>query len=87
MESTRIEVRMKNTGPLQDVMLKACPMSEDGTVSIALLAKAIGVTPASLHQSIRKGRLSAKLAHRILGLPGNLVTREDLLPFLLGPDK
>ena len=83
VKSARVERRMKYAGPLQDLMLRACPPAEDGTVSVHLLAKAIDVEPNTLHRSIREGRISRNVANRLLDL--RTVTQEDLLPYLIGP--
>ena len=86
LKSVRIERRLKYAGPLQDLLLRACPPAEDGTVSIHLLARAIDVKPNTLHRSIRSGRISRNVATRLLALPGERITRDDLLPFLLGTE-
>lgn len=82
--TTANQSRLANLGPLHDLMIRACPTTDECPVkSITRLAAAIGYTPQALYQAISRNRVSPKLAAKIVEVadPGT-VSLEDFHPYV-----
>lgn len=82
MESS--ERKLKELGPLHDLLIKACPPDENGNKSISLLAEALGTSHQNLYKCIDAKRIPTahKLPKRIVEISEGRVSHEDLMPFL-----
>ena len=74
--------RYKDLGPLQDVLLKACPPNVDGHVSITVLAEALGCTPQYIYSWLKRKRVPSRYLHPIVALSNGRITLAHFHPFL-----
>lgn len=58
--------RYKNLGPLQDLLLEACPPGEKGGRSIVVLADRLGVSYQYIYRWIKEGRVPAKFVRPLV---------------------
>lgn len=74
--------KLRNLGPLHDLLLRACPPNEQGIQSIPLLADAVGCTPATIYRWISIDKLPADRAVSVVEVSGGAVALEDLHPYV-----
>jgi hypothetical protein len=85
--------RITNLGPLQDLLLKACPPHRrvapkkyvpdpDGVKSIKILAFALNMSMWGVQRWIHEGRVPAKRVDKIVEISNGAVTRNDFIPYL-----
>ena len=71
-------------GPLQQILLKACPAGENCGGSIkTTLAPALGVSHQYVYRWIEEGRVPPKFVKKIVDLAEGRVSVEELLPYVL----
>ncbi len=73
------EKRLRQLGPLHDLLLRASGFDEAGFQSIAHLATQIGYTPQGLYNIIRKKRIAPLAAAKIVEASQNERERLDKL--------
>lgn len=74
--------RYKDLGPLQALLLTACPADERGKRSIPLLARSLAVSPQYVYRWIEDNTVPQKFVSRIVSLANGRVKLEDFHPFL-----
>lgn len=82
--------RYKDLGPLQTLLLKACPANEKGTKSIPLLAKALKTSHQYVYRWIDDNCVPPKFVKKIVELMGDQdnipdedkVTLKDFHPYV-----
>jgi len=76
--------KIKDLGPLHDLLIKACPPDNKGNKSIPLLAKALNTSMQNLYKCIDQNRIPTahQLPKRIIEISDGRVSQEDLIPFL-----
>lgn len=77
-------IRIKNLGPLHDLLLRACPPNDEGMKSIAILAAATGYTPMALYKAIKASKMTPEMAIRIVGIADEGVSLDDFHPYVYG---
>lgn len=84
MMSDTMKSRLANLGPLHDIMIEACPTTENEPMkSIAKLARAIDYTPAALYKAISRNRVTPALASKIVEVADDdSVSLEDFHPYV-----
>lgn len=76
-------LRKEDLGPLQDLLLKACPPDpETGVKSIALLAKILKVNAFSIYKWIKAGHIPALRAQEIVDIANGEVSISDFSAFI-----
>ena len=82
MTEIKINTR-KDLGPLHDLLLKACPPADDGSVSIPILAKDhLKMTSFGVYKWINAGRIGPEQAQRVVLASGGRVKLEEFYPFI-----
>jgi len=77
--------RLNNLGPLHDLIIKACPVTEDRPMkSISRMAAETGYTPAGLYKAISLNKITHNMVDKLMEVvdPLSGVTREDFAPYL-----
>ena len=74
--------RYKDLGPLQDLLLRACPPDERGKTSIPALARALKISHQYIYRWIDEGIVPPKFVSRIVALSNGRVTLEQFHPYL-----
>lgn len=74
----------QDLGPVQDLLLKACPPDENGEVSITKLANRMGITNQSIFRWCRLRAIPAKRAQQIVDASEGRISMDDVLPFVIG---
>lgn len=74
--------RYKDLGPLQELLLNACPPDERGKRSIPVLARALKVSHQYIYRWIEDGVVPPKFVSRIVALSNGRVTLEQFHPYL-----
>lgn len=74
--------RLDNLGPLHDLLLRACPRNSSGVVSIAVLAKALGMTPQGVYKIIEADKITPERAMQIVEVSRGKVKLEDFHPYV-----
>lgn len=79
-------------GPLQDLLLKACPpmrrengelvYDKDGAQSIPILAETLGMSSWGVQRWIYANKVPSKRVMQIVDNSRGAVTRDDFLPYL-----
>lgn len=78
--------RLKELGPLQDLLLKCCPADPKGHKSIPILARALDMTACGVYKWLSDERLPMKRAFELVELADGKVALDELLPYVLGQD-
>lgn len=73
--------RYKNLGPLHDLLLEACPPGENGTRSIVVLARELGVSHQYIYLWIERGRVPAKYVRPLVELSGGSLSLDQFHEF------
>lgn len=60
--------RYKDLGPLQDLLLEACPPAENGDRSIVILAGKLGISYQYIYRWISEGRVPPKYVDKLVTL-------------------
>ena len=75
--------RHKDMGPLQDLLLAACPPDPvSGIKSIPILAEALGMSPWGVFKWIHASRIPPRQATRVVDLSESRVTLGDFSAFI-----
>lgn len=76
-------VRHKKLGPMQDLLLKACPADPvTGEVSLAILASYLRLSRQTPYTWIAEGRFSPAIARKLVELSDGRITIEDTHRFV-----
>lgn len=81
-EMTKQISRYKDLGPLQTLLIEACPADERNKRSIPVLAKQLGLSPAYVYRWIEDEVVPQKFVGKIVSLGNGRVRLEDFHPFL-----
>lgn len=73
--------KIKELGPLQDLLLRCCPPDEKGRTSISILAKAIGMSNYGVYLWIKHEYVPQKRIQQLVKLSGGKVKLNDFMPF------
>ncbi|MGH9933387.1 MAG: hypothetical protein ACREA9_29745 [Pyrinomonadaceae bacterium] len=79
---TKMIRRIKELGPLQDLLLKCCPPDGKGRRSIPLLAKQLDMTAYGVYKWIGDGHVPSKRIFELITLAKGAVTWEEFLPYV-----
>lgn len=90
---TPSELRFSQLGPLQDLLIKACPPHKwlgketyvpdpEGVKSIKVLAVTLGMSAWGVQRWVHEGKVPAKRVAQIVENSNGAVTREDFMPYL-----
>ena len=75
--------KYSDLGPLQDLLLRACPADKSGKRSIMILADKLNVSYQNVYKWIEAGRIPPKRVKDIVKISKGAVTFEELLEFVL----
>lgn len=73
--------RYKDLGPLQDLLLSACPPDEKGTRSIVVLANKLGVSHQYVYLWIERNRVPAKFVRPLVQMAEGRVSFDQFHDF------
>ena len=74
--------RYKQLGPLQDLLLKACPPDAEGKKSIPVLAKHLDVSHQYVYRWIADDAVPPRFVKRLVEISGGAVSLEEFHPFV-----
>ncbi|MGI9503712.1 MAG: hypothetical protein ACR2RE_11735 [Geminicoccaceae bacterium] len=74
----------RDLGPVQGLLLKACPPDDNEVVSVNKMAEIMGLAPQSVFRWCRLNAIPAKRAQLIVDVSNGAVTLEELLPHIIG---
>lgn len=69
--------RYKELGPLQDLLLKACPPDSEGKRSIPVLAKHLGLSNQYVYRWIKDASVPAKYVRKLVEIADGRVSFSD----------
>ena len=81
-EPNQIIVRHRDNGALHTLLLKACPPDKAGEKSITILARKLGLAPATLHKWVRRMKIPPERVTQIVDIAGGRVTIADFNAFV-----
>jgi hypothetical protein len=74
--------RIKELGPLQDLLLKCCPPDGKGRRSIPLLAQQLNMTAYGVYTWIGDSHVPSKRVFELIALSKGAVTWDEFLPYV-----
>jgi len=74
--------RYKDLGPLQDLLLMACPAGPAGKKSIPVLAQHLATSHQYVYRWIDEKRVPPKFVAKLVRLSGGTVALEDFHPYV-----
>lgn len=82
MTAEVVERKYKELGPLQDLLIQACPPNERGYKSIPVLAKALDMSYYGVYKWIQSGSIPPRAAMKVVEISEGRVTLNDFTPFI-----
>ena len=83
LHGSLMKKRIKNLGPLHDLLLEACPPHpETGEKSIARMSQLIEMTPQGIYKWIDRGHVPPRKVTKIVELSEGRVTRDDFSAYV-----
>lgn len=79
---TKDASRYKDLGPLQDLLLRACPPDDKGKRSLPVLARALGVSHQYVYRWVKEAKVPQKFLGKIVALSNGRVTLGQFHPYL-----
>jgi len=76
--------RLTDRGPLQAMLLDACPPNAEGAVSIVILSEAMKLSNWAVYRWIETGRVPANRARQLVDVSEGRITLDRVLPFVIG---
>ena len=76
--------RLTEGGPVQAILLKACPPNTEGIKSITVLAEAMGMSPQAIYRWIENERIPQGKVKALVELSKGQVTLEEIVPHVIG---
>ena len=74
--------RYKDLGPLQDLLLQACPPDKRGKASIPALAVALNISHQYIYRWISEKVVPVKYVSKLVSISNGRVTLEQFHPYL-----
>lgn len=74
--------RYKDLGPLQDLLLKACPPGPGGNKSIPVLSRHLATSHQYVYRWIDENRVPPKFVVKLVKLSGGQVSLADFHPYV-----
>lgn len=78
--------RLKQLGPLQDLLLKCCPPDDKGRQSIPILARALDMTSCGVYKWVSDNHLPSKRVFELITLSAGRARWEEFLPYVFHKD-
>lgn len=76
--------KLKDLGPMHDLLLRACPPDENGIVSIPILADHLGCEAATLYRWMKVERIPPARVVEIVEISGGRVERDEFDAYVFG---
>lgn len=78
--------RIKDLGPLQDLLLRCCTPDTKGRRSISILAKQLGLTSCAVYKWISEEYVPQKRIAQLVKHTGGAVKVQDFAPYFFRKD-
>lgn len=78
--------RLKELGPLQDLLLECCTPDSKGRKSIPTLARQLNMTTYGVYKWIEQSHVPSKRVFELVAMSGGKVTWNQFLPYVFNKD-